>query len=266
MPMNVSTSQDDGAKEPPSGTMLTAEQFLDLLGMMPYASIIVDEAGRIVAVNRLAEQLFGYAGDEFLGRPIDTLLPERFRLLHAQHRAGFVANPKPRPMETRLDLIALHRDGRELPVEIALSPLIFEDELCILAVVRDISRRKQEEDELRRSQEQMRALSNRLLTLREEERARISRSIHDEIGQMLSGLKMDLAWLKRRLDPGQESLLDKTKAMSRLIDVTIGGGAPGVDRTAAGHPGRPWTGSGCRVATRGIPTTNRHSLHLQQRH
>ena len=68
--------------------------------MIPYASIIVDEAGRIVAVNPLAEQLFGYAEDEFLGRPIDTLLPERFRSPHAQHRAGYMANPKPRPMET----------------------------------------------------------------------------------------------------------------------------------------------------------------------
>ncbi len=219
--MNVSLNQDDLSAESASVTSLTADQILDLLEVIPYASIIVGEMGRIEAVNSLAEQLFGYAGDEFLGRSIDTLLPKRHQARHAQHRAGYMTNPKPRPMETRLNLVALHRDGRELPVEIALSPLVFEDELCILAVVHNISRRKQEEDELRRSQEQMRALSNRLLTLREEERARISRSIHDEIGQMLSGLKMDLAWLKRRLDPGQESLLDKTKAMSRLIDATI---------------------------------------------
>ncbi len=221
MPMNVSLSQDDVTKEPASATSLTAEQFLNLLGMIPYASIIVGEAGRIVAANSLAEKLFGYTGDEFLSRSIDTLLPERYRDRHAQHRAGYMANPKTRPMEARLDLVALHRDGRELPVEIALSPLVFEDELCVLAVVRDISRRQQEEDELRRSQEQMRALSDRLLTLREEERAHISRSIHDEIGQMLTGLKMDLAWLQRHLDPGQEPLLDKTRAMSRLIDAAV---------------------------------------------
>ena len=201
---------------------LSAVQSVNLLGMIPYASIIVNEAGRIVAVNSLAEKLFGYTGDEFLGRPIDTLLPERFRLLHAQHRTGFVANPEIRPMETRPDLIALHRDGHEIPVEIALSPLSLEDELRILAVVRDISRQVEEEDELRRSQEQMRTLSDRLLTLREEERAHISRSIHDDIGQLLSGLKMDLAWLKRRLNPEQEPLLDKTEAMSRLIDAAVG--------------------------------------------
>ncbi len=211
MPMNVSSYQDGGAKEPLSETTLTAEQSTDLLGMIPYASIIVDGAGRIVAVNHLAEQLFDYAGDEFLGRPIDTLLPERFRSLHGQHRATYMANPQPRPMETGLDLIALHRYGHEISVEIAISPLAFEDELCVLAVVRDISRQVQEEDELRRSQEQMRALSARLLTLREEEQANISRTIHDEIGQMLTGVKMDLAWLQRRLESDQEPLLDKTK-------------------------------------------------------
>jgi len=88
-------------------------------------------------------------------------------------------------------------------------------------VIRDITKRKLEEEKLRRSREQMRALSDRFLMLREEERARVSRSMHDEIGQMLTGLKMDLDWLQRRLDPGQEPLMDKTKAMSELIDTAV---------------------------------------------
>jgi PAS domain S-box-containing protein len=221
MPMNVSSSQDDNSEEPASVTSLSAEQFVNFLGIIPYAAIIVDEVGRIVRVNSLAEGLFGYTEDEFTGRSIDTLLPERYRARHARHQAQYMANPKPRPMETRLDLVGLDCNGRELPIEVALNPLLLEEERCILVVVRDISRRVQEEDELRRSQEQMRALSERLLTLREEERARISRSMHDEIGQMLSGLNMDVAWLQRRLGPGQEALQDKTEAMSRLIDTAV---------------------------------------------
>lgn len=200
---------------------LAGDQFLDLMGLIPYPSILVDELGRIILLNRLAEQLFGYAADDILGRPIDTLLPERQRERHAQHRANYMANPQTRPMEIRLDLVALHRDGREFPVEIALSPLESEDGRRILAVVRDISRRKQEEEKLYRSREQMRELSARLLSLREEEQARVSRSIHDEIGQVLSGLKMDLAWLRKRLDQGQEPLVYKTKEMSRLIDDAV---------------------------------------------
>lgn len=219
--MNVSFNQDSAAKEAAGVVSLSAEGIPDLLDIIPYASIVVSAAGRIMAVNCLAEQLFGYAGNEFIGRPIDMLLPKRHRSRHADLRVNYMANPKPRPMGSRLNLVALCRDGRELPVEIALGPLTLDDGLCILAIVRDISRRKQEEDERRRSQEQMRTLSERLFTLREEERSRLSRTLHDELGQMLTGLKMDLVWLQRRMEPDQAPLLDKMKAMSELIDTCV---------------------------------------------
>jgi signal transduction histidine kinase len=77
------------------------------------------------------------------------------------------------------------------------------------------------EDEFRRSTEQLRELSARLQSVREEERTRISRAIHDELGQTLTGLKMDVAWLQRHLEPQQPALLAKTQAMSKLIDTTI---------------------------------------------
>jgi signal transduction histidine kinase len=77
------------------------------------------------------------------------------------------------------------------------------------------------EDGFRRSTEQLRELSARLQSIREEERTRISRAIHDELGQTLTGLKMDVAWLQGHLDPQQPALLAKTQAMSGLIDTTI---------------------------------------------
>jgi signal transduction histidine kinase len=77
------------------------------------------------------------------------------------------------------------------------------------------------EDEFRRSTEQLRELSARLQFVREEERTRISRAIHDELGQTLTGLKMDVAWLQGHLDPQQPALLAKTQAMSDLIDTTV---------------------------------------------
>ncbi|MBE7557031.1 MAG: sensor histidine kinase [Anaerolineales bacterium] len=77
------------------------------------------------------------------------------------------------------------------------------------------------EDEFRRSTEQLRELSARLQSVREEERTRISRAIHDELGQTLTGLKMDVAWLQGHLDPQQSALLAKTQAMSDLIDTTV---------------------------------------------
>jgi signal transduction histidine kinase len=86
---------------------------------------------------------------------------------------------------------------------------------------REIADRKRTEDEFRRSTDQLRELSARLESVREEERTHIARVIHDELGQTLTGLKMDVAWLQRHLDPQQPALLEKTQAMSDLIDTTI---------------------------------------------
>jgi signal transduction histidine kinase len=90
-----------------------------------------------------------------------------------------------------------------------------------VSVVRDITERKQVEEELRHSSEQLRSLTTRLQTVREEERGRIAREIHDELGQVLTGLKMDLSWLAGRLLKNQKPLLKKTKSMSELVDATI---------------------------------------------
>ena len=87
------------------------------------------------------------------------------------------------------------------------------------AVVRN--ERKRAEDKLRRSLEQLRALSVYLQYVREDERIRISRQVHDELGQALTGLKMDLYWLANRLPKKFRSVHDKTKAMSAHIDATI---------------------------------------------
>src|SRR5512145_983933 len=75
----------------------------------------------------------------------------------------------------------------------------------------EIADRQRTEDEFRRSTEQLRELSARLQSVREEERTRISRAIHDELGQTLTGLKMDVAWLQKHLDQPQPTLIAKTR-------------------------------------------------------
>lgn len=86
---------------------------------------------------------------------------------------------------------------------------------------RELADRLSKEDEFRRSTEQLRELSARLQTVREEERTHLARSIHDELGQALTGLKMDVAWLQQHLSQQQPALLEKTQAMSDLIDIVV---------------------------------------------
>ena len=91
----------------------------------------------------------------------------------------------------------------------------------LLGVAQDVTERKKAEDELRKSREQLRNLLAHAQSVREEERTRISRQIHDELGQALTALKMDLSWIIKRLDQGQETLHKKARDMSKLIDMNI---------------------------------------------
>lgn len=121
-----------------------------LLESAPDAIVTTDRSGRIALVNSQAERLFGYQREELLGQPIELLVPERFRELHARQRESYTAAPRTRPMGVGLELYARRRDGTEVPVEISLSPHYTEDGLLITASIRDITERKRAEAERER--------------------------------------------------------------------------------------------------------------------
>jgi PAS domain S-box-containing protein len=100
-------------------------------------------------VNSMTEKMFGYDRQELLGKPIELLVPERFRRHHPQFRAGFSADPRARPMGAGRDLFGLHKDGREFPVEIGLNPVETDDGLFVLSAIVDITERKQAEAQVR---------------------------------------------------------------------------------------------------------------------
>ncbi|MEJ2696983.1 MAG: PAS domain S-box protein [Candidatus Sulfobium sp.] len=91
----------------------------------------------------------------------------------------------------------------------------------ILGIAEDVTEKKKAADEIKRSREQLRKLFAHAQSVREEERTRISREIHDELGQALTALKMDLSWIIKRLDRSQETLHRKARDMSKLIDMNI---------------------------------------------
>lgn len=131
------------------------ERFRQVIEGSPIGKLMIDREGRINLVNAQIEKSFGYSRDELLGQPIEMLVPERFRAAHPAYRKGFIANPVTRPMGAGRDLYGLRKDGSEFPVEIGLNPLETEQGVMVLGTIVDITERKQAEEKLRRSQEQL---------------------------------------------------------------------------------------------------------------
>jgi signal transduction histidine kinase len=96
-----------------------------------------------------------------------------------------------------------------------------ELEITNVQLMQEITERKRAEEELKQSRERLRDLASHLQSIREEEGRRIAREIHDELGQALTALKMDIHWIDYRLPGDQPLLLEKTKTMSKLVDITI---------------------------------------------
>jgi len=187
------------------------------------AVITVDEEQKIVLFNRAAEQVFRVRRDDMLGTPLDRLLPARFRGAHHGHIDGFGrTGVTSRRMGDVTTLWALRADsGEEFPIEASISQALEGGRRYFTVILRDITRRKQAEDALRESQRELRQLSARVLEAREEEKARIARELHDELGQLLTALKMDLGWLRERL-PADPELARRTAEMGALLDQTVG--------------------------------------------
>jgi PAS domain S-box-containing protein len=111
--------------------------------------LAVDGSGRILLVNAKTEELFGYTREELIGQPLEVLVPEQLRRVHAAHRSGYFEHPRTRPMGSGLDLAGRKKDGSTFPVEISLSFVEEEGTSLALALVTDITERKWFEERLR---------------------------------------------------------------------------------------------------------------------
>lgn len=128
-------------------------KFRGLLESAPDAIIIINNKGEIQIVNIQVENQFGYKREELQGQSVETLIPERYRLKHEGQRAQFFSNPATRSMGAGLELFGLHKNGKEFPVEISLSPIELPDGLYVSVAIRDISVRKRVDLALKESNE-----------------------------------------------------------------------------------------------------------------
>jgi PAS domain S-box-containing protein len=117
-------------------------QLSRLLDLSGDAIIVIDERGRILRANAQTDPMFGYEPGELLGRPLELLIPERFRPAHVGHLNRYFADPTARPMGSRLELHGRRKDGSEIPIEVSLSPQRGEKEVTVSAAIRDIGERR----------------------------------------------------------------------------------------------------------------------------
>ena len=128
----------------------TRTLFEKLFTSSPDGIVVVGRNGNILETNPQIESMFGYAAGELRGSPIEILIPERLRPGHEAHRANYGQQPRIRPMGSGFELYGRRKDGSEFPVDIMLSPLDTSTGPMVLAVIRDVTERKQIEEEMRK--------------------------------------------------------------------------------------------------------------------
>lgn len=216
------TFQDiTGRRQAEAAVREAATRYRQLFEANPHPMWIYDPATlRFLAVNDAAVGRYGFPRNEFLGMTLNDLrapedvppLPEVARQVEDEDRGSLWRH--------RL------KDGRLIDMEIIAQTIDFEGRPARVVLAHDVTERRRAAQDVLDSREALRALVQRLQSAQGEERARMARKIHDELGQLLTGLKMDLRWLERRLSepflpPALHGLLDRTVAASALTDQTI---------------------------------------------
>lgn len=185
--------------------------------------VIVTQDRRIVYANEAVTQICGYTPAELESLPDLLNLVEQGQ--RAEVQAYLEAAAEGRAPQ-HCEAIILHKDGQRRNIEFSVKVSESKAGQRDFSIVRDVTQRVRAVEQLRRSEIQLRRLSAHLEEARELERGTIAREIHDELGQALTGLKMDVAWIEQRLSRGEngqglQPLLEKARGMSELIDVTI---------------------------------------------
>jgi PAS domain S-box-containing protein len=189
------------------------ERYKELADSIADVFFAMDKDLKYTYWNKASEELMGIAAKDAIGKSLYEIFPDT----PETRRAGRVylnvlREKKPQSFTNEYQL-----GGKDFIFEISAYP----SGRGLSVYVKDITERKEAEEDLRRSQERLRNLADHLQSVREEERTNIAREIHDELGQALTGLKMDLSWLTKRIPEDQKPVLEKIREMSNLTGTTL---------------------------------------------
>lgn len=188
----------------------------------PAGIISIDEAQRVVLANPAAAAIFGYPHDDMIGMPIERLIPERFRAGHGEHVQRFGASAVITRRMAALRIVhALRADGTEFPVDASISQVAIGGRKLYTVILRDITDDVRAKTELERSRRELRDLTTALEYIQEEERKRIARELHDDLGQQITVLKMDASLLRGKLAPDQADALRIAERIQNVLARTV---------------------------------------------
>ncbi len=195
---------------------LSQGRLAGILDIAEDAIIVIEQDRSITLFNQGAAALFGHLSHEVLGKPIDLLLPERFRIDHAQHIHTFAQTPdSARRMAQQHEVFGLKKCGTEFPIEASISKLTVGGETTFTVIVRDIT------DRLRKEQ-QLQSLTAELMTAQEEERRRIAQELHDDINQRLVLLAIELETMQSASlamsNQAREAIRSMAQRLTRICD------------------------------------------------
>jgi len=187
------------------------------------AIITVDSRQRVIFYNDAAETMFGWSRGDVAGKGLSMLIPERFRTAHGAHveRFGETGTISRRMGGTLRVVTGLRRNGEEFPIDASISQIETSGERFYTVILRDVTARFEAIEALRQSKEELQQLGAAAHQTREQEKSRIARELHDELGQSLTMLQMDVAWCKDKAPAEDVPLRARLERMSGLLKSTI---------------------------------------------
>jgi PAS domain S-box-containing protein len=184
-----------------------------MIDSLPGIFYLIDEEGKYIRWNRQLETISGYKAHEIAGMHPTDFFEEEEKEYIRQRIAGVFMNGS---NDAEANIIT--KDGEKISFYFKAVLVNYEGKPCLLGSGVDISDRKKAEEQLKYSFEQVRLLTEHLQNIREEERTNIAREIHDELGQQLTVMKMDVSWLNKKIDSQNENIRQKIKDLLELLD------------------------------------------------
>ncbi len=199
----------------------TREEFALLFDSDPNGVALVDDHGLVLLANTRLEQIFGFAAKELIGKPIETLIPDKLREAHASFRETFADGPVPRIIGPGLELQGRHRDGCEFPIEVRLQPIRIQASRYTMATVTDISFRVFAARQLAKALAERDRLRRDLMRSSDNERLRLSHELHDQTGQTLAAAALVAKDIERFLASDGRERLSELNALLEQMGKTL---------------------------------------------